>query len=278
MQIVTLQQLKELANHQITESDLQGQKEFDEIVKLQNASYTSSRQNRMDEKDAMHKACCDVKRHVHFHMCPPVRFVGEGSSRISFAIDGGLCIKVAKNPAGKAQNKVEYKNCIAKPSFFPACYNTSEGFNAILVECCAPFTYKDTNDFKKALGFKDADAESIGDVFARANEFRKDDFKKTYYGLREREQAKTKDNRSYEEIKYRAMQRIEAIDRILYPSRFAQELLSKLALWCYVNPQKADPGDFGNIENWGMVVRKGKLVPVAIDIGFSPEVRDEFYS
>lgn len=34
--------------------------------------------------------------------CPPVEFAGEGSSRAAFALDGGLCLKIATSKAGIA--------------------------------------------------------------------------------------------------------------------------------------------------------------------------------
>ena len=34
--------------------------------------------------------------------CPPIKYIGKGSSRAAFAMGGGLCLKVACNEAGKA--------------------------------------------------------------------------------------------------------------------------------------------------------------------------------
>ena len=39
--------------------------------------------------------------------CPPIRYLGEGSSRLALAIDGGKCLKVAINEDGIEQNANE---------------------------------------------------------------------------------------------------------------------------------------------------------------------------
>lgn len=39
--------------------------------------------------------------------CPPIRYLGEGSSRLAMAIDGGKCLKIATNDEGIEQNANE---------------------------------------------------------------------------------------------------------------------------------------------------------------------------
>lgn len=47
--------------------------------------------------------------------CPPIEYIGEGSSRAAYALDGGLCLKIAMSEAGVAQNKAEAKNTEKMP-------------------------------------------------------------------------------------------------------------------------------------------------------------------
>lgn len=66
-------------------------------------------------------------------------------------------------------------------------------------------------------------------------------------------------------------------EAVLSPSNEAQRLLRKLAEHTIKHHRDIDPVDFTNIHNWGFAVRKGKVVPIVLDAGFSPEVRDKWY-
>ena len=66
-------------------------------------------------------------------------------------------------------------------------------------------------------------------------------------------------------------------DMVLSPRNPAQRILSKLYEYVADNSSSIDPVDFGSLDNWGFAIREGQLVPIVLDAGFSPEVRDEYY-
>ena len=66
-------------------------------------------------------------------------------------------------------------------------------------------------------------------------------------------------------------------DMVLSPMNPAQRVLSKLFKYVSDNSSKIDPADFAALENWGFAIREGQVVPIVLDAGFSPEVRDEYY-
>lgn len=68
-----------------------------------------------------------------------IRFVGKGSSRTSYAMNGGDCLKVAYNKAGIAQNYQEIKNTFnRKYDCFPKIKDYDRRYyGVILTECCS---------------------------------------------------------------------------------------------------------------------------------------------
>jgi hypothetical protein len=63
------------------------------------------------------------------------RYIGSGSSRRVFDLGNGYVVKVAKNRAGIAQNKMEYKISLINPSnLFAKVIQVSEDFYALIME------------------------------------------------------------------------------------------------------------------------------------------------
>lgn len=63
------------------------------------------------------------------------RYIGSGSSRKVFDLGNGYVLKVAKNKAGIAQNKMEYKISLTDSSnLFAKVIQASENFNALIME------------------------------------------------------------------------------------------------------------------------------------------------
>lgn len=76
-----------------------------------------------------------------------MRFVGMGSSRITFALQDGSALKFAYNQAGIAQNKkeiflVQQKGENSLPCF-PKVYDHTDDWRGMLVECCSPISEED---------------------------------------------------------------------------------------------------------------------------------------
>lgn len=63
------------------------------------------------------------------------RYIGSGSSRRVFDLGNGYVVKVAKNRAGIAQNKMEYKISSTDPSnLFAKVTQASEDFYALVMQ------------------------------------------------------------------------------------------------------------------------------------------------
>lgn len=104
MQEISFEKLKKLAAKPISEAEgKQPYAElFDEVVNVHKTAYRKAKNSGLSNIDSTRQAGFAVKRFIKIHKCPPVEYVGEGSSRIAYALDGGLCLKVAYNEAGKA--------------------------------------------------------------------------------------------------------------------------------------------------------------------------------
>lgn len=279
MQEISFDKLKKLAKKPITEAKNTQPyaKLFDEVVNVYKTAYKNAKSDGLSDGDSDLQAGFAIKRFIKIHKCPPVEYVGEGSSRIAYALDGGLCLKVAYNEAGKAQNKVEFNNCKNLPKFFPAMYEASKDFEVLLVECCSPChnDSESVNRVKQALEIKydmNIDVtDAIALVLDKAASYAPGDFEAIYESMLqdiEIENYGEKRKKAYESV----------INVILQPHTIAQKTFSNLAKWCLANVDKIDVIDFSNIENWGFVAREGEIVPIIIDVGFSPAVQKMFYS
>lgn len=279
MQEISYEKLKKLAAKPISEAEgKQPYAElFDEVVNVHKTAYKKAKEKGLSDRDSTQHAGFAIKRFIKLHKCPPVEYVGEGSSRIAFALDGGLCLKVAYNEAGKAQNKVEFNNCKNLPNFFPAMYEASKGFEALLVECCSPCRNDSVSVNRVKQAFEiEYDAvidvtDAIALVLDKAASYAPGDFEAIYESM-----LQDIDAEDFTE-KRKEMYR-NVIEAMLHPQSIAQKILNSLARWCLANVDKIDVVDFGNIENWGFVAREGEMVPVVLDVGFSPAVQKMFYS
>ncbi len=174
--------------------------------------------------------------------------IGNGSSRIVFQIDDFSCLKLAKNEKGIYQNLEEislgnepYVTCV------PKILNGSDENNGLWVVSEYVLPAKIT-DFKKVVGvtFKEVQ-QFIWCVFMTSkpgyNKFAND----TMHFL-------------YEEY--------EDNDDVI-------QLFNDIHELCMSYNQ--DVGDLRRIANWGLCIRDGQPTMVALDSGFSFDVRDKYY-
>ena len=79
-----------------------------------------------------------------------IRYVGQGSSRIVFAMADGTALKMAKSMAGQAQNKRETEVCLdplMKYACFPDFYDADrKDWLALNCELCSPALKSDFRD------------------------------------------------------------------------------------------------------------------------------------
>ena len=76
-----------------------------------------------------------------------IRFVGQGSSRIVYAMADGTALKMAKSKAGQAQNKRETEVCMnsmMKYACFPDFYEAdTKDWLSLNCELCSPALVSD---------------------------------------------------------------------------------------------------------------------------------------
>ena len=96
--------------------------------------------DRFDETGSIEEAYVLARNNFLRQHCPPVEYISEGSARAAYALDGGLCLKVAMSEKGIGQNRAEVENLSRASGFdiFPRLYDTGDEDMAILVECVSP--------------------------------------------------------------------------------------------------------------------------------------------
>ena len=259
--IVTYEQLKKLAEKPVVEAE--GADFFKEFA----AAYKEARNS--PEGGGISKAYNVVRNGFLKEHCPPIQFVGEGSSRAAFALDGGLCLKIAKIPAGVAQNKVEARNSQALPDCFPKFYQQCNSHAAILVECVVQLKDDEIGEWK-LRHYLDVDVDdlsaAIGDMLdyvAQSADGSAEKGKQIF--------KKIADDASFD-IAWKML-----AESILSPKNQSQKMLKALADFTIENYSDFLPTDLENIENWGLALRNGEISLIVLDAGFSEAVAEMYY-
>lgn len=177
--------------------------------------------------------------------------IGNGSSRIVFQIDDEVCLKLAKNEKGVAQNLEEIS--IARDniiSYIPKIFNGSDEENGLWVITQYVLPAK-PNDFKKILG---ADFKDVSDFASNID-------------------------RSYNRRDSYLMKMADNMIRHLYDKYENNDLV--IELFNDIHELKGSysqfVGDLTRIQNWGMVKEDGNVFLVILDSGLSEEVFNQFY-
>lgn len=220
--------------------------------------------------------------------CPPIKFVGDGSSRAAFACIGGKCIKVAKNDAGVAQNRQEDRHTARRwwrPGYkcFAQTYDRGGGYGILLTECCAQM--KSSADLAKALGAEDVTALRHGMYAMCTMKFDETAAVERLMGEYRRRSATAKaaseiagknaSHFSTSDGLRGAAEWIMSVTRRKNPA--TDQIRDLMRFWRKYGVDQLLPADISNCENWGFAVRNGRLEPVILDAGFSREVASKFY-
>ena len=261
---VSYEQLVELAKKPLVEAE--GENFFKEFSEEYKRVRTSP------EGNSVYKAYQHLKKNFLKQHCPPIEFIGEGSSRAAYALDGGLCLKIAKKPAGVAQNKAEAYNCKLENICFPQFYNQCNGYAAILVECISPCHEEDEDKvderMQKHLGISlesSYTCEAIGEMLEYVVDHMEGSLTSIFTKIMNDESS----------------DRVEAWSilaaAILKPKNEAQKVLRELAKFSLAHKEDFLPGDITSVENWGFGIRNGQVVPIVLDAGFSEDVWKAYY-
>ena len=207
--------------------------------------------------------------------CPPIKLVGEGSSRTAYACEGGKCLKIAQSDAGIAQNKHEFKltylgEKMQKHRCFAQTYSRSEDYSILLTECCSKISSR--SQLAGLLGFSGID---VMYDFLKWAEF---DGTFEVHSLvdlaKNRLQSckSSRDSRIFAEIEKYAEGLLE---ESLSPGQTT--MLRLFQFWKENGTDELLYTDLTWHENWGLAIRDSVISPVVLDAGYSLEVDKEFY-
>ena len=150
---------------------------------------------------------------------------------------------------------------------FPILYDYADDYSSILVECVTPCKYGDAAEIAKMLGVETKSSAGqitghISDLLEFAVQELPGDFDALFEMIADETQSPI----------WRELSMM-----IVDPANKAQQMLQKLAMYTIDNYKDFDIADVGSIKNWGFASRDGKIVPIVLDAGFSPSVRDMWY-
>jgi hypothetical protein len=217
--------------------------------------------------------------------CPPIRYVGRGSSRIAYDLDGAKCMKMAMNDRGVMQNAAEAKNvqsCGKWSSFscFTRVYGHDPKYFSILTECCAESDPDLMMDMFMAVtgDVHDNLVALFFDVLFRLVVDHRCDLNAARKWAKERlaELDANRNARLVSEHAYNAYGALVGLCRVVStPKSPMERVVSDLVKFYQNNGSNDDRmliSDLQDPDNWGLAVRDGQVVPVIVDAGFSAEV------
>ncbi len=234
-----------------------------------------------------------------------VKYVGEGSSRISFFLEPGAtemakdspaCFKIAKNEKGIAQTKAEMKlfaeykdeisfpkvyNCDTKNYFFQLIEFGTVLEDAVAEDILDPYSYfNEWSEFIRKTIEEDRNSLDFHVGYYEAN-----DVEQVIYGtgfdailnlifkyLQESNhfcwRLDGEKKKLADDVIMKAKKKFAngKYKEIVSFLNFAEEHKDTLVL-----------DDFGNQWNWGVVEREGRLTLIPIDWGLTQEVWDHYY-
>lgn len=197
------------------------------------------------------------------------QMLGIGSSRITFLINSGKVIKLARNDAGKAQNKVEFDNLLKlKSKFIPKAFDRSPDSIWIEMEFVPP-----VKSFFQFANYFDLPESTITYLFYLIKAYNLNDFDNL---LKIKESFVNKNYElEYSKFDYSTtiIKNKEKIDQI--NAIIKNQELSDLYKFIFKNLKgsKEDLSDKYNIGNFGIINDQIKI----IDLGFDDFVSEIYY-
>lgn len=193
-----------------------------------------------------------------------IKYVGQGSSRLVFAMANGTALKLAKTESGIAQNKQEAKLCMnsmLKYEIFPDFYSAdTKHWLALNCELCAPASRLDFKELFKCQPI----------IIVNLIE---------YIIKNKIDNNHIKDILTDEYIKYDLVAR-NAIQNILdnLGDPAISALMSLIDFYRQYGLDELLTGDLEEIDNWGITIRNNKKVLVIIDAGFNEDIFQQYYA
>lgn len=193
-----------------------------------------------------------------------IKYVGQGSSRLVFAMANGTALKLAKTESGIAQNKQEAKLCMnpmVKYEIFPDFYSAdTKHWLALNCELCAPASRL---DFKELFKCQPIIIVNLIEYIIK-NKIDNNHFKDILID----EYIK------YDLVARKAIQNI--LDNLDDPA--IKALMSLIDFYRKYGLDELLMGDLEEIDNWGITIRNNKKVLVIIDAGFNEDIFQQYYA
>lgn len=250
----------------------------DGIVEAENSGQAFSYKDFLKES---HKKLAEAKREDEYEKeslaymtlrdgwikdhCPPIEYLGEGSSRLALAIDGGKCLKVAMNDEGIEQNENEIAVLEAGEGYacFPKLYAYDKKMKySLVVDCCCEAK---VDDFLKTYGL--ACNLVVGTIWQLLSDYMS--FKKTReYFLRCMKDPKLAYEDAWENFEKR-LKFLDTLERKKDSDDMPWVSMWALAQFCNEHHSMLSLEDLESEVNWGMAGRNGGLCPVVIDAGIA---------
>lgn len=226
-------------------------------------------------------------------------YIAEGSSRITFLMKNGKCLKIAKNEAGVSQNQQEYENMTSKfdgdYECFPKLFEADTNNYRALVE---EFGTKISHPwFKKHFGrfiydiFEMLERLLVVDKYRNENKIEdstEDIFKKVLAGeipdelfimLKDKGVWFDYDNGKPHLMSGTVKEYTELYERMFGSGKdeTSKSITSLYEFWRDNGEDALLKDDLEEMGNWAICHRNGHDVPVVIDAGFSNHVYVKHY-
>ena len=263
MQMITREKLLRLMKKPdgiIDESESGSSISYKEFLKVSHDALKRAR--RVHDEDAEWFACEELKKGWIKEHCPPIEYLGEGSTRLAMAIDGGKCLKIAFNEEGIEQNENEINAFKLGAGFscFPKlhAYDKTSKYS-LVVDCCCE---AEPEDFRRLYGTTCILA--IGTVAKLVDDSLRAEKTREYFMkcIEDPELGSSDEYECFEE-------RLKFLDKLVEnkSSKAQWTVMWDLAEFCFKNPDAVSMYDLESEVNWGMIPRNGELCPVIIDAG-----------
>lgn len=220
------------------------------------------------EEDPVWETYNDISKSWLKENCPPLKYLGEGSTRIAYGINGGKCLKLATCDEGIDQMQNEIFNFTEGQDYacFPKLYAYDKDYEFSLVtDCCCEAK---PDDFKNIYGIP------CNLIVGTLEQLRQDNMNPTATEKYFNEciaDPELGSNDEYENFK----PRLQFLKKLVQSKKTDMRWTSlwDLALYCSGN-SKLGLYDLESEVNWGMTPRYGELCPVVIDAGLTQQGLD----
>ena len=264
MQLVSRQVLMQLMHKPEGIKETERQFSYKDLLELTDKLMKMNK----SEEDPIWETYNDLSKSWLKENCPPLKYLGEGSTRIAYGINGGKCLKLATCDEGIDQMQNEIYDFTEGQEYacFPKLYAYDKEHEFSLVtDCCCEAK---PEDFRKIYGIP---CELVVGTLAQLCQDNMNPNITVKYFTECIENPELGEQDEYENFQ----QRLDFLNKLVQKKDNDMHWTSlwDLALYCSGNSQLG-LYDLETVVNWGMTSRYGELCPVVIDAGLTQQGLD----